>query len=67
MNRVNKTKSAVLLYCRFSLYLKDPFSRLLGDMIPGLQLRVRNKKYISYFSTKKFVGTQKNRLNEKDL
>ena len=28
MNRVNKTESAVFLYCRFSLFLKDPFSRL---------------------------------------
>ena len=25
MNRLNKTKSAVFLYCRFSLFLKDPF------------------------------------------
>ena len=24
-NRLNKTKSAVFLYCRFSLFLKDPF------------------------------------------
>ena len=28
MNRLNKTKSAVFLYCSFSLFLKDPFSRL---------------------------------------
>ena len=28
MNRLNKTESAVFLYCRFSLYLTDPFSRL---------------------------------------
>ena len=28
MNRLNETESAVLLYCRFSLFLKDPFSRL---------------------------------------
>ena len=25
MNRLNKTESAVFLYCRFSLCLKDPF------------------------------------------
>ena len=25
MNRLNKTESAVFLYCRFSLLLKDPF------------------------------------------
>ena len=24
MNRLNKTKSAVFLYCKFSLFLKDP-------------------------------------------
>ena len=27
MNRLNKTKSAVFLYCRFSLFLKDQFFR----------------------------------------
>ena len=25
MNRLNKTESAVFLYCMFSLFLKDPF------------------------------------------
>ena len=25
MNRLNETESAVFLYCRFSLFLKDPF------------------------------------------
>ena len=25
MNKLNKTESAVFLYCRFSLFLKDPF------------------------------------------
>ena len=25
MNRLNKTEFAVFLYCRFSLFLKDPF------------------------------------------
>ena len=28
MNRLNKTESAVFLYCRSSLFLKDSFSRL---------------------------------------
>ena len=28
MNRLNETESAFILYCRFSLFLKDPFSRL---------------------------------------
>ena len=28
MNRLNKTESAVFLYCKFSLFLNDPFSRL---------------------------------------
>ena len=31
INRLNKTESAVFLYCRFSLFLKDLFfSRLFG-------------------------------------
>ena len=29
MNRLNKTKSAVFLYCRFSLFLKDPFFQII--------------------------------------
>ena len=29
MNRLNKTESAVFLYCSFSLFLEDSFSRLL--------------------------------------
>ena len=29
MNRLNKTESAVFLYFRFSLFLKDPFSRII--------------------------------------
>ena len=28
VNRLNKTESVVFLYCRFSLFLMDPFSRL---------------------------------------
>ena len=31
MNRLNKPESVVFLYCRFSLFLKDPFSRLFRD------------------------------------
>ena len=39
--------------------------RLLAS---GLQIRERNKKLFSYFSTKTYVvGTKKNRLNEKVL
>ena len=30
MNRLNKTESAVFLYCRFSQFLKYPFSRLFA-------------------------------------
>ena len=30
MNRINKNESVVFLYCRFSLFLKDPFSRLFS-------------------------------------
>ena len=29
MNRLNKTESAVFLYCRFSLFLKDPFFQFI--------------------------------------
>ena len=29
MNRLNKTESAVLLYCRFSLFLKDAFFEIV--------------------------------------
>ena len=29
MNRLNKTVSAVFLYCRFSLFLKDPFFQII--------------------------------------
>ena len=41
--------------------------KLTFDIInkPGLQIRLRNLNYFSYFSTKTYdVGTQKNRLNE---
>ena len=29
-DRLNKTESAIFLYCRFSLFLKDLFSRLFN-------------------------------------
>ena len=29
MNRLNKTESVVLLYCRFSLFLKDTFFQII--------------------------------------
>ena len=29
MNRLNKTESAVFLYCRFSLFMKDPFFQII--------------------------------------
>ena len=29
MNRLNKTESDVFLYCRFSLFLKDPFFQII--------------------------------------
>ena len=29
MKRLNKTESAVSLYCRFSLFLKDPFFQII--------------------------------------
>ena len=29
MNRLNKTESAIFSICRFSLFLKDPFSQII--------------------------------------
>ena len=29
MIRLNKTESAVFLYCRFPLFLKDPYSQII--------------------------------------
>ena len=29
MDRLNKTQSAVFLYCRFFLFLKDPFFQII--------------------------------------
>ena len=29
INRLNTTESAVFLYCRFSLFLKDPFFQII--------------------------------------
>ena len=29
MNRLNKTESAVFLYCRLALFLKDPFFQII--------------------------------------
>ena len=31
MNRLNKTESAIFLYCRLSLFLNDLFSIILND------------------------------------
>ena len=33
MNRLNKTESTVFLYCRFSLFLKDPFFQIIKSKI----------------------------------
>ena len=35
MNILNKTESAVFLYCRFSLFLKDPLFRLIRLFVGG--------------------------------
>ena len=29
MSRLNKTESVIFLYCRFSLFLKDPFFQII--------------------------------------
>ena len=33
MNRLNKTKSAIFLDCRFSLFLKDPFFHIILSVV----------------------------------
>ena len=37
MNRLNKTESAVFLYSRFSLFLKDPFFQIIECIRKGIQ------------------------------
>ena len=32
MNRLNKTESAVFLYCRFSVFLKDSFFQIISRL-----------------------------------
>ena len=29
MNRLNKTESVIILYCRFTLFLRDPFFQII--------------------------------------
>ena len=38
MNRHNKTESAVFLYCRFSVFLKDPFFQIIYVLLLCLLL-----------------------------
>ena len=37
MNRLNKTESAVFLYCRFSLFLTDQFFQIICKLINRIQ------------------------------
>ena len=46
MNRLNKTDSGRFLHCRFSLFLKDPFSRLFIYLRPLLHVDNVTKEHI---------------------
>ena len=48
MNRLNKTKSAVFLYCRFSLFLKDPFSKLFRILLSINELNISSRNKDTY-------------------
>ena len=49
MDRLNKTESAVFLYYRFSLFLKDPFSQInqqrLGTFKKNANFNGEQEKY----------------------
>ena len=41
MNRLNKTESAVFLYCWFSLFLKDPFLQIIDNISESSQMKYK--------------------------
>ena len=56
MNRLNLTESAVFLYCRFSLFLGDPFSRLfIIHVCPHNLLLLLALRFICVWSCTSFV------------
>ena len=46
MNRLNKTESAVFEYCRFSVFLKDPFFQIIYRSQQMLLCRVEFVKLL---------------------
>ena len=50
INRLNKTESAVFIYCRFSLFLKDPFfPRLFKHFASDIYWKFGSFREIFYF------------------
>ena len=47
VNRLNKTESAVLKYCRFSLFLKFPFFRLFAPSNLNLKPKKLSQNMVS--------------------
>ena len=44
MNRLNKTESADFLYCRFSLFRKDPFFQITPNLSVGFVYTFRTRR-----------------------
>ena len=51
MNRLNKTESAVFVYGRFSVFLKDPFFQIIYSIINAFRISLM---IISFFSENAF-------------
>ena len=69
MNRLNLTESAVFLYCRFSLFLKDPFFQIIHYKKNNLGTNFTPASNFGYLATprqffmgaKLFIGTPRMR------
>ena len=61
---LNKTESAVFLYCRFSLFLKDPFRKLLKHMI---KMKLHSVYYSICLELISILKTIMGRLHDKSL
>ena len=59
MNRLNKTDSAVSLYCRFSLFLKDPFFQVIHGSAEKSNLdQISHISYYLYIALKALNSIQ---------
>ena len=56
MNRLSKTESAVFLNCRFSLFMRDPFSRLFRVVVCVLKLLHVHRYSVDIFSSSGLSG-----------